>query len=432
MVCFLRFYSIYRVYMHQLLDPSIFSDENLLGYNGTFVFIVHDEQQQEQETGRGTLQPLQQQSHLKSLQEEEGIDEWQVFDDIEKRIMTRNKVCDLGNDTGIDLAPRGRQLWYSNNQSLAAATFLGQRHTTAAARDENHKANGNLHRLLCQLPSNEMTCALGYTTIVTYHHPSSGGSGSHRILFMNLLSLLAASKGGNFASKDIKNTNDAQRNNVDDGHGHNRHFQSNIIVVYDGSVQYLQDDKAYGKRILQWHQEGIVHLMYRSELSEDFGPLYLFDPSFMDYIQDDFVLYLDGTLPMGGLAVVVESENENHHDPGDEGNDENNDDISIIDSLNVGFELLQQNPQALVGCHTNGYKISDLNHLLGNTTVTTVKATNMTTNFLPVCDDDGILTTAEKEQQQQQQQQQQQDSSLLFMRLSGTFLHRNYLCFLFA
>jgi hypothetical protein len=219
---------------------------------------------------------------------------------------------------------------------------------------------------------------------------------------MNLLSLLAR---GNFASTNKKSK--SLEINVNDNGNKKQVVGTDIVLVYHGSVQHLQDDKAYGKRILNWHQEGVLHLMYRSEVSDEHGLLYLFDKSFMDLIHHDFVLYFDGTLPMGGF--------ENDHDTLDDGG---TNDVSIIDSLDVGFELIQQNPQSLVGYHADAYKIGELNLTLNNSKNTTAMNTS-TTNFLPICDDNGILMTAEE-----------QPDTIQFMRLSGTFLHRSYLCFL--
>jgi len=413
-LCFIHFYSIYRMHLFQIFDSDIHSV-----YNWTL--LVGQEEGKEDGSSSLSLSSLMVMDKNKgwgftwnsqsrpSLHQADIHDESQVFEDIERRIMTRNKICGS--------APREPVY---NNQSSFVSTFV---HAYANAKvNANDKQQGGLH---CQLPSPDKTCVLGYTAIVSYKYVSglggsSGGTdagtgASHRILFMNLLSLLAKTF----------------RNNAQDSSGGNKHDLAEdivIILVYDGSVQDLQGDKAYGKRILDWHQEGIIRLMYRSDLIENFGPLYLFDKSFMDRIPHDFVIYLDGTLPLGGLMV------ENAHDTTIK--DHNYDDdnaVSIMDSLSVGFELLQQNPQLLVGFHADGFKIGDFNNyiMLGNSNVTAVKNSNTAnlTNFLPICNDDntgihsnnnGTLRTAEK----------MQDTLLQFMRLSGTFVHRNYLCFM--
>ena len=212
----------------------------------------------------------------------------------------------------------------------------------------------------------------------------------------------------------------------------------------------MQHDRAYGKRILNWHQLGLIQLVYLSDLIstiEDVGSLYMFHETVVDYIQSDVIFYLDGTIPIGryhdyNTTHATSIDQYYHHNYWSVDHDE----FSIMDSLNVGFELLQQNPQRLVGYHSNQYEVhgdwnvlsfDDWNELLKNTTdvasvtsdTTTVDAdADSSRFFVQICDNDAEGHSVVKETKSLQDDSGKKD--MFFMQLSGTFLHKNYLCFL--
>ena len=197
--------------------------------------------------------------------------------------------------------------------------------------------------------------------------PHNGENESHRILFMNLLSQLPNS--------------------------------ANIIVIYYGSMDDLEKDKDYGRRIRNWHEQNTIRLINgdgaeaESETSHHYGLLYPFHPSLLQYIENDIILYLDGSLP------IIQ---------GDTGTG-----IGGADTLEAGFELIQQDSQLLVGSQVYDGIVSGRDDSAGTGTTSNLLQGDPG-HFGPACGSYSIEGMNE-------------DSIIHY---SGMFLHKNYLCFI--
>ena len=276
--------------------------------------------------------------------------------------------------------------------SLNTASFLNpqiMRNSSVATQEE-----------ICHLPPKE-SCGSDYTAIVTFHASGylTNIHKSHRTLFMNLLALIAKD---NFASAASGTQSKSKANKGPD-----------VILLYHGSVENLNRDKMYGRRILNWHKDNTIRLVYESELFHDFDSngtntrtegilFHLFHESLVKYVQHDIILYLDGSVPFAGKG------NGNGNAVGG---------VSVVDTLQVGFQLMRKNAQVLVGTQLNHYSYSGISPLttgIRNDGVATT-ATNRD-DFVPVCHDKATNTSSAHQ--------------VSIMNFSGTFIHRNYLCFI--
>ena len=287
--------------------------------------------------------------------------------------------------------------------SLNTASFLNpqmMRNSSVATQEE-----------ICQLPPKE-SCGSDYTAIVTFH--ASGNHTnihkSHRTLFMNLLALIAKDNFASAASASKTGTESKSKSNNG----------RDVILLYHGSVENLNRDKMYGRRILNWHKYNTIRLVYESELVHDYNSngtntrtegilFHLFHESLVKYVQHDIILYLDGSVSFAGKGI---------------GNDNDNaiGGVSVVDTLQVGFQLMRKNSQVLVGTQLNHYSyissgISPLTTGIGNDGVATATDRG---DFVPVCHDEDTNTSTSSAHQ------------VSIMNFSGIFLHRNYLCFIWC
>lgn len=234
---------------------------------------------------------------------------------------------------------------------------------------------------ICYLPPKTL-CTTEYTAVVIFHTTTTRDNNApHRMLFMNLLSLL---------SRDDVAAPDNQSNTR----------TLDVIVIYHGAAEHLNRDKMYGRRILNWQEEKIIKLIYESEFENHTGSVEdsLFHPfheSLVKHISHDIILYLDGSMPItrkekGGINQM-----------------------GVLDTLQVGFQLIRQNPQSLVG--NKVYQYSGLSDYTKKNIISDISATTIN-NFAPICND--ILEKGS------------QESHISIMNFSGMFLHRNYLCFM--
>mmetsp|Transcript_11837 Transcript_11837/g.17746 ORF Transcript_11837/g.17746 Transcript_11837/m.17746 type:complete len:608 (+) Transcript_11837:193-2016(+) len=254
---------------------------------------------------------------------------------------------------------------------------------------------------ICHLPPKESCVSdYEYTAVVTFHASGNHTNISHRTLLMNLLALIAKD---NFAFAATSSGTQSKSNNGPD---------ADVIVLYHGSVENLNRDKMYGRRILNWHRDNTIRLVHESELVHDSNGsinntrtegilFYLFHESLVKYMQHDIILYLDGSVPFAGM-----------------GNGVGIGEVSVVDTLQGGFQLMRNNAQILVGNQLYHYSgISPLTTGIRNNAVAT--ATNHD-DFVLVCQDEATNTSSAHTQ----------ENEVSIMNFSGIFLHRNYLCFI--
>lgn len=226
--------------------------------------------------------------------------------------------------------------------------------TLKAALNAVNEQNREGKHETCYLPPNQI-CADEYTTIISYHYSNS----SHRTLFVNLISLLARDS--------IK--------------------PSTIVLIYHGTLDDLKNDNDYGRRVWNWDKEGAIKLI--NGTNSDHGILHQFHPTLLNYVETEIILYLDGSMPLTKGNV-------------DKG-------IGGVDSLEAGFELIQQNSRSLVGAHVYEYggkqNIANFRESLKDSRG----------DFIPACQSNHSISGS------------MQDS---IVHYSGMFLHKNYICFI--
>ncbi|GFH44552.1 hypothetical protein CTEN210_01026 [Chaetoceros tenuissimus] len=153
-----------------------------------------------------------------------------------------------------------------------------------------------------------------------------------------------------------------------------------ILVVYNGSSTQLHLDKTYGRRILSWQKNKMIRLIDASEEAFVLN-------SISEHVKNNIILFLDG---MKDIAHI-----------------KNDDTIGIMESLETGFQMARRYPLQLIGSGIYDYGIA-----LGAPRIDSVnEVVEKESNFTAVCDSEKTLDVP------------------IVMDLSGSFLHRNYLCF---
>lgn len=154
-----------------------------------------------------------------------------------------------------------------------------------------------------------------------------------------------------------------------------------VLLVYTGSTTQLHLDKTYGRRILSWQKNKMIQMIDASEAAFALN-------SISEHVENDFVLFLDGRKDIAHIK--------------------NDDTIGIMESLEAGFHMVRQYPRQIFGSG-----IYDYSAALGTLRKDSVnKVVEKESNFTSICDNEKALEVP------------------VVMDLSGSFLHKNFLCFL--
>ncbi len=229
-----------------------------------------------------------------------------------------------------------------------------------ALEEAINEQNSKIKHESCYLPPTQI-CADGYTTIISYHNSQS----SHRTLFINIIALMARDSASNKMTKNEK-----------------------IILIYHGTLDDLKKDKDYGRRVWDWSDKGTIDLI--NGTSTDHGILHQFHPTLLSYVNTEIILFIDGSIALTQGNVDTS--------------------IGGVDSLEAGFELIQQNSRSVVGAHVYDFGVND--NAPNSKEVSKESGDGL---FAPACETDTKLNGMMKDS---------------IVHYSGMFLHKNYLCFI--
>eukprot|EP00554_Chaetoceros_debilis_P010954 CAMPEP_0194109274 /NCGR_PEP_ID=MMETSP0150-20130528/8795_1 /TAXON_ID=122233 /ORGANISM="Chaetoceros debilis, Strain MM31A-1" /LENGTH=542 /DNA_ID=CAMNT_0038798199 /DNA_START=197 /DNA_END=1826 /DNA_ORIENTATION=+ len=310
----------------------------------------------------------------------ETMDQSAVFTDLSHRIQSLQQSCHKrdGNVADNNNSPSSlsslSSLPKDNEDSLKILQDL--RKVIGTQGKVPTRPSSTIASSSCISPPTESCSASQYSVIISYEI-SQQSPQTIRTLFINMLSLLS----------------------------HER-TKANIAVVLHGTndaIDKLIKDHNYGRRIKNWSENNVIRLILqrqeRSGIGHDEGNendneddlFYLVRPSMLDYLEHDILLFLDGSVPLVNL----------------------NDGSGGMESLDAGFELIRKDSRCLVGNRvlewSNGNGPGEENDAM---------SPDSERLFQPICD------------RQDRSNPKSGANRVESIHMSGMFIHRNYLCFL--